>query len=159
MKHLLYTLFLLGGIAFAQNNASLTTSEPVDTKVIEVKDCDTTSAITFENAQGDDIGSVTMNVSEPIDSAALTYSIIEQGLTLLSFDGDFCTYLAKSDIDCPLSKGTYKVDFSSDSDVVSSSPSNYTVNIDVHNGDTKLGCADVRFRVPESPETTINISD
>lgn len=93
MKHLLYTLFLLGGIAFAQNNASLTTSEPVDTKVIEVKDCDTTSAITFENAQGDDIGSVTMNVSEPIDSAALTYSIIEQGLTLLSFDGDFCTYL------------------------------------------------------------------
>lgn len=53
----------------------------------------TTSAITFEDSTGDNLQNITMNVSEEVDSATLTYSIVEQGLKLLSFDGDFCTYL------------------------------------------------------------------
>ncbi|TIA91255.1 hypothetical protein E3P99_01180 [Wallemia hederae] len=150
---------LISAVLSQDDGATLTTSEPVQTKVKEIKDCGTTSAITFDDATGDNLKNITMNVAEEVDSATLTYSVVEQGLKLLSFDGDFCTYLAKSGISCPVSPGSYQVDVSNDSSVINSSPSNYTLNIDIHNGATELGCADVSFQTPQSPETVTNLNN
>ena len=63
------------------------------TRALTHKATGTTSAITFEDAKGDNLKNITMNVAEEVDSATLTYSVVEQGLKLLSFNGDFCTYL------------------------------------------------------------------
>lgn len=101
-------VYLLGLLASVAHSQTVSTSTPVQTKVKEIKDCGewgcfliiliscylgTSSAITFQDATGDNIQNITMNVSEQVDSATLTYAIVEQGFKLLSFDGDFCTYL------------------------------------------------------------------
>ncbi|TIA96460.1 hypothetical protein E3P94_03323 [Wallemia ichthyophaga] len=148
--------WLLASVAHSQ---TVSTSTPVQTKVKEIKDCGTSSAITFQDATGDNIQNITMNVSEQVDSATLTYAIVEQGFKLLSFDGDFCTYLSKSGISCPVSQGSYELDVTNDSDIINSSQSNYTINMDIHNGDTELGCADISFEVPQSPESVTNLNN